>query len=388
MIVFIMAAIFVATAGKDSNSGASTTPFATISHAIRTAQDEDTITVAAGTYTEGLIINKPLTIQAADVPFAIIPPPSLERTEAVLIQGTHDVVIDGIDIDATNRYRGIAINTTPRVTIRNFAVRNCVGKVAGQRGQGVIVSADNVSGFVTLEDGLITHISSLEQDLDYSHGLYASCRGMVVRRVTFDDCATNGVHFYGAGAGDCMVDSCRFTRCRIGVGFYTGDCLAFNCVFRAVYLALMARYIVRSAAFYHHTVIGSTLGADAKEYSHVDGNGNVDTEIEFANILFHECAQAISAVSAGGHIVAHHNLYSAVILADEARGGATIELSHLTGLFSPVKDDGAYMFRPQRGNPALAAGVPIDGLTIDHARRARPVQPALGAYEASVRLAW
>jgi parallel beta-helix repeat protein len=128
------ATVFVANTGSDSNDGASSsTPFATIAHAVSVVDAGGTVNVAAGTYAEHVIITKALTLSGANTGTAAT---STRAAESIL---------DGSDTDAP-----IAIKAND-VTVNGFTVEN------GSNGayfSGIWVETGHQN--ITVEDNIIT----------------------------------------------------------------------------------------------------------------------------------------------------------------------------------------------------------------------------------------
>jgi hypothetical protein len=86
---------YVATTGSDSNTGGPTDPFLTITAALAQVDAEGTVVIAAGSYTEAVVISKAVTIQGAGADNTIITAPSGTNQKLFHVQAD-DVTIEGI----------------------------------------------------------------------------------------------------------------------------------------------------------------------------------------------------------------------------------------------------------------------------------------------------
>ena len=140
---------YVTTGGNDSDNGSSGSPWLTIQHAIDDTGvlTGDTINVAAGTYTENVVVDKALTLQGA-TGATIAPTTGI----AVEIQAS-TVTVDGFTItplDTTDdAAQGIAITATgSEVTISNNIITT-LGKNMGIRVgvsfTGLTITGNNIT---------------------------------------------------------------------------------------------------------------------------------------------------------------------------------------------------------------------------------------------------
>src|SRR5690348_15745951 len=78
--------VYTSAIGNDANPGTSSSPFATIQHAISVASDGDIIYVDAGTYVEDITVNKQLDFRGAN--YQINPNSSTRNNESELQPAT------------------------------------------------------------------------------------------------------------------------------------------------------------------------------------------------------------------------------------------------------------------------------------------------------------
>jgi hypothetical protein len=156
--------------GSDSDTGTLGLPFATIQHAVDVAVDGDTILVAAGTYTENLIINEALTLRGSyTVSGTVWLPPGtlmLPGTEATVVNGSGTigqpvvlieigsgtVELDGFTITGGNGTDAGGVSTDGMVVLRNCVVRDNTAANVDWGGGGVV----GYDGLLTIIDSFIT----------------------------------------------------------------------------------------------------------------------------------------------------------------------------------------------------------------------------------------
>ena len=102
----------VASGGSDGNTGLSGSPWLTIQHAINTASSGDTIIVAAGTYTEQLLIQKSLTITGAGQATTIIQAPATRTGYMIFGAYKYDYIVCAAPVSGNinARIEGFTIN--------------------------------------------------------------------------------------------------------------------------------------------------------------------------------------------------------------------------------------------------------------------------------------
>lgn len=97
----------------------------TIQAAVTAAAAGDTITVAAGTYNENVVIQKPLTLQGAGAGVTTLSAISSNPTEGLIIKGVTSgaTVISGFTIQNA-ALSGVLVSDSSNVTVQNNTVRN------------------------------------------------------------------------------------------------------------------------------------------------------------------------------------------------------------------------------------------------------------------------
>ncbi|RJO62903.1 MAG: DUF1565 domain-containing protein, partial [Dehalococcoidia bacterium] len=172
---------YVATTGLDSNIGSAGSPWLTIQHAVDTAAGGDTINVAAGTYTEQILIQKSLTIIGAGEATTFIQAPAVRTGSVTQVasdtiihdylvaayasSGTIDVRIQGFTLDLNGKNKTAGTGQMDGVFFRD--VKDAGGTMAGlfsstihnfaatpdYEGFGVVVYGDSL---LTLNDNDIS----------------------------------------------------------------------------------------------------------------------------------------------------------------------------------------------------------------------------------------
>jgi len=141
--------LYVSPSGSDSNPCTKSAPCATITHAVSVATPGDTISVAAGTYTEDVSVSIRLRLIGSNHP--VVDASGLSNGFFVHGSGAAGTTVAGFTVENA-QFEGILINRTKYVTIRNNLVMHndlgmfnphpvgeCapVGEIPGDCGEGV-----------------------------------------------------------------------------------------------------------------------------------------------------------------------------------------------------------------------------------------------------------
>lgn len=179
--------------------------FASIADAIAAARAGDTISIARGTYFEGLVIRKKLTLSGS---------------------GISQTIIDG---SRSNRVVTIASNVS--VVMRNLSIQN--GMVTGAPGQSVFGGGIFNEGFLTLRNvAVVSNTISGGHSVSRGVGGHAQGAGVFSRgRLSLKSCSVIGNHA-GAGGADYSGNIGGTGGNASGAGVYSDGRLdAVRCVF-------------------------------------------------------------------------------------------------------------------------------------------------------------
>ena len=368
---------YVAPDGNDNAAGTFTAPYATIAKALTAAPTNATVYVYEGTYLEPLTITKPVKIRSCGSGDPVIRPNADGRASAVLISA-NNVTLDGLVIDAVNRWRGIDINAAC-VTIRGCVVCNCVGDVDGRYGQGIIVTSNASNHNIAVCDTVIYNVGGTAASLGYCHAVYTSCVAMIVRGCEMYDIEGYAVHWYGSAGGDLIANDNYMHDLYGGVGVFNSTALVYNNVIRDTTIGLAARYNVVDAQFYFNTL---TDGGGMSVAALADGGSVLFQNNVYLNVNFAAHWEQLTPSTAV--VIANHNLRDGNTQPDYQGGYASAwSNSYVSGSFSPITDDSGAGIKPTTGNPAINAGVTVTSVTTDRGGNVRSATPTLGAWEAA-----
>ena len=205
--------------------------YATIAAAYADAVDGDTIVLAAGTYTENLVVNKDITIVGANqgVDGALhANPASIIAGTLTITLATGQVKIDGVQINNTSdnatQFKGIVVAAGANVTIENsrFHSTGANGN-NGDRGielqtgaTGTILIDDNFFGGV--QDGPTNRTSTA----NWTSGVWSdgSSTSLTITGNTFDSVRT-GINLDGYDDGISNVSANTFVDSGTGISIGT-----------------------------------------------------------------------------------------------------------------------------------------------------------------------
>jgi len=240
----LFAAISAHAATLCVNSGGTNGCYATIGSAVKAAMANDTINVAPGTYTEDVVIGKPLSLVGVNRAFTIINATGLPNgiyIDGLDNAGLSNVVVTGFTVENAN-FEGILVTNASFVTVTNNEVTNndlslniaastCPGQPAFETaegddcGEGIHLIAvdhstfanntsENNSGGILLTDetgetydNLITGNTVRNNPFDCgitmaSHPPYTrTTLGIIHNTIANNESLHNGYQVPGAGAG-------------------------------------------------------------------------------------------------------------------------------------------------------------------------------------------
>jgi hypothetical protein len=373
---------YVSASGSDSADGSFATPYATIGKALTAAPNNATVVIRQGTYIEPLTITKPVKVKSYNDETVTVKPNAGQPAAAITIQA-NNVLLHGLTVDATNRRRGIDI-IGAHITIRKCTVKNCVGTVTEQYGQGIDVTDSLACEDITIEDCTIFNVTTtVSGEETFCHAIYSACAKTRVIGGEYYNIGGYAVHCYsssGFQGGDLIASGLYVHNAYGGVGAFAGNALTYNSVFRSLVLAMVSGYGTVTTGFYHNTVADCSNAIETKslgDLARVEYANNVLLRSTFAVHMDQPSASLAQAT-------VHHNLRDTTTQPDYRSTNASgFTVSHINATFSPITDDGGVNIKPTAGNPAIAAGVTIASVTTDRGGNARSATPTLGAWEAA-----
>jgi len=261
MILFISPGKIYGATGATLTVGPGGT-YATIQAAITAASDGDTINVEAGTYTEELTINKPLTLQGAGKGVSIIDGSGVDASHLISIRG----ITDGI------------------VKFDGFTVQNAPPTGDGDEGYPIVISECDDPGEIT-----VTNNAIIASRPDYDWGVNAgnSTASVVIKHNTFDnywmnavliECATGPVEigyntFKMADDGGPSIFSMSYSNDVVGLHWYHHNNLSAKNDGESIYQGIVVAsawgdsYGVRSHGAYSNLVIEENVISDLQSFS-------------------------------------------------------------------------------------------------------------------------
>ncbi|MCB8983273.1 MAG: right-handed parallel beta-helix repeat-containing protein [Ardenticatenaceae bacterium] len=232
--------LYVGGAGAADAGNCQSTPCATIAYAVSQAESSDIINVAAGTYTENLLINKDLTLTAPDGRGVT----TIQGISGVGALGT--ILIDG---------------TTTAVTIEGFTVLGIDNNTPGVENAAVYLRGSH-SGTVIQDNDIVAQGDA---------GLMSEY-GATVTNFLIDENVFSGQTFVGAEPGDCGFSS-QFTnpnvpRQLVVMGNGGGD---------------VGSAKATNITFTNNQIIGTAGGPSTVSGCEVTGQGNTLVTLDAAN---------------------------------------------------------------------------------------------------------
>jgi parallel beta-helix repeat protein len=138
--LILCAALAVPASGADITVGAEG-QYKTIQQAVDAAKPGDTVSVAPGTYTENVVVNKPLTITAASARPTV---QAADPSKDVFMLSSPGVRIDGLTI--TGGASGVQIQSTSKCVVTNIVARDNVRAVYLSHSTDNEISNSNLTG--------------------------------------------------------------------------------------------------------------------------------------------------------------------------------------------------------------------------------------------------
>ena len=151
-VIIYDAALYVnSTTGSNSNPGTLASPLATIQKAVDVAVAGDEISVAAGTYTENVTVNKAVTLKGANFGTAGCATRTSESTVAGGVGTAFNITASGVTIDGfeITGVTGVASTSATNVAVRNNKM------TVGAVGVNAAAIATSTGNTLTVEDNCI-----------------------------------------------------------------------------------------------------------------------------------------------------------------------------------------------------------------------------------------
>jgi len=171
IVGFAQTNYYVSPSGNDANSGLAGSPKRTINAAISAASPNDIVNVAAGTYIENVLVNKPLTLKGANYNVSCTGNRGAETvvrgvggsTLAAIQIEANNVTVNGFTSTDPNGSYGILIMGRSNINIQYNVVTNVGNNVSGFSSSfgifdQITTAAGNNSSNVTIANNCISDI--------------------------------------------------------------------------------------------------------------------------------------------------------------------------------------------------------------------------------------
>ncbi|HKV42166.1 MAG TPA: right-handed parallel beta-helix repeat-containing protein [Blastocatellia bacterium] len=405
--------VYVAPAGRDSNSGTMARPVQTIARAVELAVPGDTIYLRGGRYDVDhfIFINKPeLTVVSYPGEYArVVGPVDDQRLIAIFVIVASHVSLLNMEIQG-GAYYGVKVDVEHDLPAQGVAIRNCRIHDTGHD----CIKTFDADGLV-IEDCEIGPSGLL--DPSNAEGIDSiGSVGVTIRRCYIHDSATNGLYLKG-GARDGLIESCRIERThgfsgillgqdtdsgfmRDGAKYEAINCTARNNIVAHTGAAGLGTYSGFNVRFENNTLYDVASQIQAGFWV-VTNTRHVPAEhVSFVNnIVVIQSGRPFTFVKdLGGQLIAESNIYygpggayefrhesSALVqrwsFADWKKG---MNVDEHSAVANPLLDTG-HLYRPLPGSPAIGRGVVLSGVTSDYAGSTRPAGAGcdIGAFQVS-----
>ncbi|HON56985.1 MAG TPA: NosD domain-containing protein, partial [bacterium] len=227
-----------ASTGNDTNNGSETYPFATITRALQSAAAYDTIYIAAGTYSETVVIDTDgISLIGADSMTTIIDP--VGDSSVTNLYGIYAVVRNNLTINnlkVTDCYYGIYFDNVDSSIIDNVNITYCASDVYPNNSSGIRITNNsenniiknslceyNMDGLSIINsDSLIISNNNMSNNLSRGILLFDTATNIIVR----DNILNNneyGICVESYGETVVYQDNISNYNSNIGVYFHTSN---------------------------------------------------------------------------------------------------------------------------------------------------------------------
>jgi hypothetical protein len=402
------ATYYVATTGSDTNSGALSQPYKTITKGASILKPGDILLVQQGTYAEalstvpsGIDWNSPVTIKAYDPNNKpVIAPPS-GKDRVVMFStvngiGQHHIIVDGFVLDGTNvGYDVIKITysgTDDSKAAHHIRLMNSELKNAPKQGVLTSGSAGQYNEFINLN---IHNNGTTNQH----HGLYIATSNNLVEKSTIHDNAGYGVHVYNQ---DTWNDDNNIVRGNTiynnaGAGNYgagiilssgTGH-LAYNNIIYGNAIGIQVDYGAIGAKVYNNTLYKNDRNSASSDIpANIDiepnpnpGNGVIGSNNEIINNIVSDHKHYGVYNAAAQTQIKNNLIYNQTD--GYIRLGGAISANNITGVSPLFVELASYNFHLQSTSPAIDKGLSLALVPTDNEGTVRPKGASfdIGAYE-------
>lgn len=400
---------YVATTGSDGGSGSSSTPWATLQHAVDTIGPGDTILVESGTYVGCRIGNSGLqgnvkTLKTAPGAHVLLnaPGPGNKHNSVLEVENFSATVkywvIDGFEIANSPKY-AVDIRVTNSITVQNCTVHD----------SALTGIFDAFSDYPLIQNNVSYN--------NHEHGIYHSNSGdyPTIRGNQIHDNTSAGIHMNGDSSqgGDGIISFATVEKniiWRNGTGGASGincdgvdDSIFRNNLLYSNFASGISLYAIDGAhgssrnLVYNNTIVMAASSRWAINIPKSSGKPSPTGNQIMNNILYDPTAPHGSVLTYGTAVSGFESDYNVVVNRFSDNGGnTTITLSawqHQTkqDLHSILVTDPTTLFvnfagndfRLKAGSPAVNAGKTLSQVTDDINGVARPQGGAydIGAYE-------
>lgn len=216
------------------------------------------------------------------------------------------------------------------------------------------------------------------------HGVYVGDGVVTIEGGEFYNNRGHGIHVYGGHSHTTVKNTYCHNNTNVGIGVYSDEALIYNNVCRENgESGLRIRYDALDIQAYFNTLVDNPNNIDVRSIYQTIARPKVKNNVCIGGAIG-IYVQTSNPDMPEASIELYNNLtyggLTHTILIDEIDVEAVAQADNLAVAFSPVTDNGA-IYTPGIGNPAIGAGVALDGIATDYGGNVRANPPTIGAWE-------